>query len=145
VSRLDKACDSLDALAAPIQAIASSLKETSDEVARAIRQIGVAAAQLEAANGRSREQQDLVLRQVAEAAEQFRQSLGGVGETLRREKATLAELESQARSSSAEVKRVHEAASKVLQTFTEVTQELAALVRAPVKPSPGDASSRAGQ
>jgi methyl-accepting chemotaxis protein len=144
VTRLDNACDSLHALAAPIQAIASSLKQTADEVAKAIRQIGDAAAQLETGSRLSREQHELALRQVAEAAEQFRLALGGTGETLRREKATLAELESQARSSSAEVKRLHEAANKVLQTFTEVTQELAALVRTPAKPSQGDTVNRAG-
>ena len=44
-----------------------------------------------------------------------------------------------------EVKRVHEAANKVLQTFTEVTQELAALVRAAAKPSPNNASDRTSQ
>ncbi len=144
VTRLDNACDSLEALAVPIQAIASSLKQTADEVAKAIRQIGDAAGQLETGNRLSREQHELVLRQVAEAAEQFRLALGGTGETLRREKVMLAELENQARSSSVEVKRIHEAANKVLQTFTEVTQELAALVRAPAKPSQGDTGNRAG-
>jgi hypothetical protein len=146
VTRLDKACDSLDALAAPIQAITGSLKQTADEVAKAIRQIGEAAAQLETANRQSREQHELALRHVTEAAEHFRQALAGTGESLRRDKAALGELESQARSSSAEVRRIHEAANKVLQTFTEVTQELAALVRgAAAKPPAGNVSDRAGQ
>jgi ABC-type transporter Mla subunit MlaD len=145
VTRLDNVCDSLDALVAPIQTITSSLQQTSDAVTKSIQKIGEAAGQLETTSQQSREQHELVLRHVAEAAEQFRQALAGAGETLRRDKATLGELETQARSSSAEVKRVHEAANKVLQTFTEVTQELAALVRSAPKPSPRGVSERAGQ
>src|SRR5688572_15578865 len=47
VTRLDQACDSLEALVAPIKAITGSLQTTSSEVAKAIRQIGEAAGQLE--------------------------------------------------------------------------------------------------
>jgi hypothetical protein len=49
---------------------------------------------------------------------------------LRQDKAVLAELESKARDSSAEAARVHEAANRVIKTFTDVTRDLAALVRA---------------
>jgi hypothetical protein len=145
VTRLDAACDSLEALAPPIRAISGSLQETAAAVANSIRQIGEAAAQLETANRLSREQHELALRHVAEAAERFREALAGTGEALRLDRAALGEIESQARSSFGEVKRVHEAANKVLQTFTEVTQELAALVRAAGKPSAGSATDRTGQ
>ena len=129
-TRLNKVCDSLDALSEPIQAITGSLQQTTAEVTKAMQQIGAAASQLDAASRESREQQALILRHVSEAAEQFRQALGAAGETLRQDKAVLAELESQARESSAEAVRVHEAANRVLQTFTDITRELTALVRA---------------
>ena len=134
-TRLNKVCDSLDALSEPIQAITGSLQQTTAEVTKAMQQIGAAASQLDAASRESREQQALILRHVAEAAEQFRQALGAAGETLRQDKAVLAELESQARESSAEAVRVHEAANRVLQTFTDITRELTALVRAASAPS----------
>src|SRR5688572_29241608 len=79
VTRLDQACDSLEALVAPIKAITGSLQTTSSEVAKAIRQIGEAAGQLETANRQSREQHELALRHIADAAEQFRQTLAGTG------------------------------------------------------------------
>jgi ABC-type transporter Mla subunit MlaD len=129
-TRLNKVCDSLDALSAPIQEITGALQQTAAEVTKAIQQIGTAAAQLDATSRESREQQTQILRHVSEAAEQFRGALGVAGETLRQDKAVLAELETHARDSSAEALRVHEAANRVLQTFTDVTRDLTALVRA---------------
>lgn len=137
VTRLNKICESLDALAGPVQAITQSLQQAANEVARTSQQIGVVAGQLDTAARDNRDQQVLVLRNVSEAAEQFRAALGAVGETLRQDKAVLAELESQARASSAEAVRVHEAASRVVQTFTEVTRELTAIVRTGGPVSPG--------
>jgi ABC-type transporter Mla subunit MlaD len=129
-TRLNKVCESLDALAVPIQAITTSLQQTTGEVAQLKQQIGAAAGQLDAASREGRAQQAVILKHVADAAEQFRAALGLAGETLRREKGTLQELEQQARWSSAEAVRVHEAANRVLETFTDVTQDLTALVRA---------------
>jgi hypothetical protein len=128
-TRLNKVCESLDALQAPIHAITSSLQQTTGEVGRAIQQIGAAAGRLDAASRENRDQQALILERVAQAAEQFRKSLDAAGETLRQDKAVLAELENQARESSAEAVRVHEAANRVIKTFTDVTRDLAALVR----------------
>ena len=87
-------------------------------------------AKLDAASRESREQQKATIRDIATAAEQFRQALTAAGDTLRQDKAVLAELEAQARASSDEALRVHEAADKVLATFTAVTRELTELVRA---------------
>jgi len=129
-TRLNKVSESLDALAAPIQAITISLQQTSTEVSRAIQQISAAAGRLDATSRESREQQAAILQHVSAAADQFRQVLGSAGETLRQDKALMADLESQARDSSAEAARVHEAANRVIKTFTDVTRDLAALVRA---------------
>ncbi len=128
-SRLNKVCESLYALAVPIQAITQSLLQAANEVTKTGQQIGAVAGQLDVTARDNRDQQALVLRNISEAAEQFRAALGAAGDTLRQDKAVLAELEVQARASSAETARVHEAASRVLQTFTEVTRDLTAIVR----------------
>lgn len=135
-TRLNKVCESLDALAEPIQAITQSLQQAAHEITRAGQQIGTVAGQLDTTARDNRDQQALVLRNISEAAEQLRAALGAAGETLRQDKAVLTELEAQARASSAETVRVHEAASRVLQTFTEITRDLTAIVRSgsPVSP-----------
>lgn len=129
-TKLSEVCGSLEALATPIGTIMSALERSAVEVARVTQHLGVLAGQLDASSRESREQQKATMRDIATAAEQFRQALAAAGDTLRQDKAVLADLETQARASSDEALRVHEAADKVLATFTAVTRELTELVRA---------------
>lgn len=129
-TRLNDVCRNLDALAGPIATIMSTLERSAAEVGRVTQHLGALAGQLDAASRESREQQKATIRDIATAAEQFRQALTAAGETLSRDKVLLADLEAQARASSDEVARVHEAADKVIATFTAVTRELTDLVRA---------------
>ncbi|HEX6994595.1 MAG TPA: hypothetical protein VF339_10675 [Gammaproteobacteria bacterium] len=135
-TRLNKVCDGLEALSAPIEQITSVLERCAGEITRATQHLGALGGQLDAAGRESREQQRATMRNIATAAEQFRQALAAAGNTLRQDRAVLEELEAQARASSAEALRVREAADKVIMTFTAVTRELTDLVRAAASHTP---------
>jgi|GEM_PF-1806339 len=128
-TRLSKVSDGLEALSAPIEKITTVLERCAGEITRATQHLGALGSQLDAASRESREQQTATMRNIATAAEQFRQALAAAGEALRQDEVVLAELETQARASAAEALRVHEAADKVIATFTAVTRELTDLVR----------------
>lgn len=128
-AQLASVADGLSALSAPLQAITASLEQATGR-------LGLTVARLEAAGRENREQQGAIALRLSEAAEQFGQALAAAGETLRQDKALLTELEGQAKASSEQTLRVHEAADKVLKTFTEVTRDLTALVRHGASPPP---------
>ena len=135
-NRLDKVAGSLEALAPPIETITGALEKSAAEIAKATQQLALLSGQLDAATRESREQQAAATRHIATAAEQFRQALASAGDALRQDKEVLAEIEAQARASSAEALRVHEAADRVLATFTDITRKLTELVRAQAAPRP---------
>lgn len=126
--RLETICVALESLNGQIGGLAGIFQQTGEASSKAVVSIAATAERLTSLNVDSSEHQRMVLRQIAEAATQFRAALLAAGEALQQDKSLLAELEIQSKQSAGQVAETHRAAADVLDALTTATNQLTALV-----------------
>jgi chromosome segregation ATPase len=135
--RLNKVCESLEGLGAPIQALTERFQQTEQATAEAIRTIATASQQLVEITRESREHNTTILRHIADAAQSFQGSLAAAGVALQNDRTVLQQLQVDVRKSADESHRAREAANATLQTFTDVAKDVATIIRAAGPRDPG--------
>lgn len=140
-ARLDKVTKSLESLDEPILKFTKIFESTSNASAKAIDELASATTELAQFRKHSAEQQAEGIDEIKHAVSAFRKALQEVASVLQTDKALVLELERQSRTSAEEALRAHNAANKVISTFTDVARDLKGAIRQGTSTEVGSAQS----
>jgi len=128
-ARLDKVTKSLESLDEPILKFTKIFESTSSVSAKAMDELASATRELTQFRKHSAEQQAEGIDEIKHAVSAFRKALQEAASALQTDKALVLELERQSKTSAEEALRAHDAANKVISTFTEVARDLRDAIR----------------
>lgn len=127
--RLERMTDALESIGEPLQQLIANLNTAGDSAEHTNRELTGLARSLQTAIQDLTAAQKNIGNLVESSVSKVAKALDEVGEKLNRERALLAELESQSRRSAQEANRAQEASVAVLTSLTKMARTLATVIR----------------